>query len=602
MSKLNSSKTEWILSPLYKSDGDPKMTKDRSLVEKANYQFINKWKSRSDYLTDPKVLTEAFSEYEKINRFFGSSGNLGYYFDLRTSQDQLSPDLKAKETKVQDFTKKIHNDINFFTIRIASIDPKLQSKFLKYPGLSLYKHFLEREFLNAKYLLSEPEEKILVLSSKTGFSNWVQMVSTFLSKQERAVQTAEGIKTKSFSAIQSLLSDKNKKIRDSAAGALNDILSSNLDVAVEELNSVLEYKKVNDELRGFSRADQSRHISDDIETKVVDSLIEAVSARNSIAHRYYELKAKLLGVPKLAYHERNVEILDLDLKYTYPQASELVYQVLAKLDPEFGEIFKGFVENGQIDVFPRKGKRSGAFCAADLLVNPTYILLNFSNQLRDVITIAHETGHGINDELMRQTQNSLNFSTPMSTAEVASTFMEDFVLQELIKDATPAARLSIMMSKLNDDISSIFRQVALYKCELELHRSYREKGYLSAEEIGNIFQTSMAAYMGDFVEQPDSAKNWWIYWSHIRYFFYVYSYASGLLISKSLQSSVKKDQRFILKVKDFLSAGRSDSPQVILARAGVDISKTNFWDKGLDEVEKLLGDTESLARTLGKIV
>jgi oligoendopeptidase F len=228
-------------------------------------------------------------------------------------------------------------------------------------------------------------------------------------------------------------------------------------------------------------------------------------------------------------------------------------------------------------------------------------MLNHTNQLKDVLTIAHELGHAINSELMKEKQNSLNFDTTPATAEVASTFMEDFVLQELLKEADDQTRLVLLMQKLNDDISTIVRQIACYKFEQELHAQFREKGYLSKEEIGKLFQKHMEAYMGDYVEQSEGSENWWIHWSHIRTYFYNYSYASGLLISKALQTRVKSDPKFIESVKLFLSAGTSKSPKDIFLETGIDITKKEFWEEGLKEVENLLNEVETLAKKLGKI-
>jgi len=221
--------------------------------------------------------------------------------------------------------------------------------------------------------------------------------------------------------------------------------------------------------------------------------------------------------------------------------------------------------------------------------------------LKDVETLAHELGHGINDELMKEKQNSINFGTPLSTAEVASTFVEDFVMDELMREADDETRLALMVTKLDSDISSIMRQIACYKFEQDLHKEFREKGHLSKDDIGKIFMKNMKDYMGDAVEQSPGSQNWWVYWSHIRSFFYVYSYSSGLLISKSLQASVKKDKKFIEKVKEFLSSGLSASPKDIFKKTGIDITDKGFWNNGLDEVESLLGETEKLAKKLGKI-
>jgi oligoendopeptidase F len=398
-----------------------------------------------------------------------------------------------------------------------------------------------------------------------------------------------------------LTNSSQKKIRDKAAQAFNEILEKHVDVAENELNAVLQNKKIMDSLRNFTRADSSRHMADDMDTEVVDALTKAVTKRFSISQDYYKLKAKLLGVSKLEYHERNVPIGKLDKKYTYEEAYQLVMNVFQKLDNEFAMIFSTFQEQGQIDVSPKKGKHGGAFATTMTLKTPTYILLNHNDDLDNVTTLAHELGHGINNELIRAKQNELNFGTPTSTAEVASTFMEDFVLQELEREADDELRLSLMMMKLNDDISTIFRQIAFYNFEKELHAEFRAKGYLSKEEIGTLFQKHMMSFMGTAVEQSKGSENWWIYVSHFRYFFYVYSYAGGLLISKSLQASVKKDPTFITEVKEFLGAGMTDSPKNIFKKLQIDITKPSFWDEGLDEIEGLLSEATKLATKLKKI-
>jgi oligoendopeptidase F len=596
------SKTRWDLTPLYSGDNDPGMAEDRRMVEEKSYAFINAWKDRDDYLSDPAMLRQALDQYEDWKRRWGTDGNEGYYFWLRTQQDQNDPKLKAAFNKIEEFSKKIENDSQFFHLRIARIKPGDQKKFLDSPALAKYRHFLERIFAESRYHLSEPEEKILNLKSSTSYANWTRMTSGFLSKEERVVVLEDGSRaSEPFTGIIGLMNSRTRKVRDTAAAAFNAILAKHVDVAEAELNSVLQNKKVDDELRGAPRPDALRHLADDIESEVVDTLVDAVSKRFAISSRYYQLKAKLLHVKQLKYHERNVEYGQVAKPYPYKQSVSLVQRVMVKLDPEFAAIFEGFVRNGQIDAFPRKGKDSGAFCIHHLMVQPTYILLNHTNKMHDVLTIAHELGHGINNELIRKKQHALDFGTPTSTAEVASTFMEDFVLEEILHKADEELRLAIMMQKLNDDVSSIFRQVACYRFEQDLHVRFREKGYLSKEEIGKLFQDHMQAYMGDAVEQSEGSENWWVYWNHIRYFFYVYSYASGLLISKSLQNGVKKDPAFIHKVKEFLSAGLSDSPKNIFARLGINIADRQFWNKGLDEVENLLQETTALAKKMGKI-
>lgn len=592
----------WNLRLLFDNDEDPQIEKKRKTVEQKSRAFISAWKDRTDYLANPFLLRKALDEYEEWKRYYGSEGDEGYYFWLRTSQNQTDPDLKAKFNLIEEFSKKIQNDIQFFALRIAKVPDRLQKKFLLSPHLKKYRHYLERLFAESRYLLSEPEERILNLKSSSSYANWVKMTSSFLAKEERAVISESGQRgIKPFSEIASLMNSRQKRVRDTAAKVFNDILRSHVDVAEAEINSVLANKKVDDDLRGFARPDLARHISDDIETEIVDTLIKTVSDRFDIPSRFYELKARLLKVRKLQYHERNVEYGTISGKYPYRNALNIVRKVFSKLDREFVRILDGFIRNGQFDVYPRKGKAGGAFCAHNLISQPTFILLNHTNRLNDVLTLAHELGHGINNELIRGKQHSLYFGTPISTAEVASTFMEDFVLQEIIRKTDEEKRLSVMMMKLNDDVSTIFRQVACYRFEQELHDQFRKRGYLSQEEIGKLFQKHMKSYMGNAVAQSPGSENWWVYWGHIRSFFYVYSYASGLLISKSLQNSVKDDPRFIREVKEFLSAGLSDSPKNIFRGLGVDISDRHFWNRGLEEVETLLNQTALLAVKLGKI-
>jgi oligoendopeptidase F len=401
--------------------------------------------------------------------------------------------------------------------------------------------------------------------------------------------------TKGFGDLLDLVDSQNKEVRDASAKALNEIFAKHVDVAEHELNSILQDKKVNDELRGLDRPDKVRHISDDLESDVVDTLIATVSARNSLAQRYYALKAKLMGVNKLAYHERNVPLGNLNIKYPYQKAVEIVKNTFADLDRDFAEIFTDMVAKGQLDVFPMKGKYAGAFCTHKRLGDPSYVLLNHTDRLSDVLTIAHEMGHAINNYLIARTQNALNNDTPLSTAEVASTFMEDFAFERVSLDYTDGDKLYLIMEKLGDDISTIFRQVACYRFEQELHKSYRKKNYLTQEEIGTLFLKHMHAYMGNAVEQSAGSQNWWVYWSHIRSFFYVYSYSSGQLISKALQSMVRRDKSEIAKVKKFLAAGLSEPPKKLFLDMGIDITDAGFWNKGLDEVEELLNQAESLA-------
>ena len=598
---------EWNLKGLIPEGGVEGFIKEWEKLKEEYEKFINKWKDRKDYLEKPEVLKEALDEYEELAKNYGNGGREAYYYWLKNKQDQEDNEVKAIINKIEEKLVKLSNELQFFMMRIAKIPAEEQKKFLEYEGLKEYKHLLEMSFRDSKHLLSEEQEKIMRLKGTTSYDKWVEMVERMISKEVRTITDEEGKNCeKNFEELMSMISSTNKKVRDEAAKNVNEILKGVSDTATEEINAILTNKRVDDELRGFTRPDEERHLSDDIETEVVDKLVEAVTENFDIAKEYYELKAKLLGLEKLAYHERNVTYITgkEEQKYDYDKGIRTVEKVMKNFNDgeELLRIFKDFVEKGLIDVMPKKGKHGGAFCIHWNKNVPTYILLNYTNRLRDVTTIAHECGHGINNELIRKKENSLNFGTPTSTAEVASTFMEDYVIRELLKDnEDEELKMEVMMNKLNDEISSIIRQIACYNYEKELHEIFREKGYLSKEVIGEMFKKHMSAYMGEFVEQNPGSENWWVYWGHIRRFFYNYSYASGLLISKYLQRKVNEKPEFINEVKEFLSTGTSKSPKEIFEGMGININDKEFWNEGMKEIRTLLEETKELAKKLGKI-
>ncbi len=601
MTSIDTSKTTWDLSLLLAGDDDPAIKAYRAAITKATDAFVSKWRDRTDYLTEVKALKTALDELEQWERLPGL-GNEHFYFGLRTTTDSANAALQAKDSQAVEFLQSVINKMQFFWLNISKIDPKLHTRFLEAPELADYRHYLENKFAEATHRLSEAEEKILTLKQTVAHDKWQEMTERFLSQAESEVKNEAGeTVTTGLETILTLLSSRNKTTRDGAVGPLNQMLRNYLDMAESEMNALLANKKIDDELRGYTRPDAARHQEDDIETGVVDTLTEAVAGRFDISQRFYALKAKLLGQDKLAYHERNVPYGKVEKVYRFPEAAALVYDVFTKVDSEFGSIFKRFVEAGQVDVFPRKGKRGGAFCTIRGLDHPVYVMLNHTDKLQDVSTIAHEFGHAINHELAKQ-QNALNYGISVATAEVASTFMEGFVLERLLEEADDELRLALMVDQLNGNVSSIMRQIAFYRFEQDLHANFRKSGFLPREEIGKLFRTHMQSYMGDAVTQDPGSENWWLYVTHFRAMFYVYSYASGELISIALRAKVKAEPSFINEVRNqFLTAGVSKSARTMFGDMGIDIADKAFWEKGLAEIDQLLTETEKLAQKLGKI-
>ncbi|MBN1374253.1 M3 family oligoendopeptidase [Candidatus Dojkabacteria bacterium] len=579
----------WDLSLLYKSDSDPQIEKDVKISKKEISDFVKKYKTAKAYLKDPKALHKALLDYEILANSNHSIDKAWFYYYLRRDQNAQDITIKKQFNNINQTATELSNSLTFFTLKISKIPKNLQPKMLAYKPLQKYSHMLKRLFIEGKYLLSEKEENLFSLLSKPAYSNWTQFLEEQVNKTEGYVTTTKGIKKKQpFNQIIENLSSRDSKLRDSSAKIIHKIVYEKREIATEELNSILEFKRVSDKLRGHIRPDEARHISDDIDTSVVDAMVSAVTKRFDLSKRYYKARARILGKKRLKYHERTFPLNPKSLKYEFSQAQKIVLSTYTSLDPELGELAKNFFSQRRFDVFPQKGKSGGAYCAAVKPKYPTYILLNYSGNESDILTIAHELGHGINNELIAKHQDILNYGTPTSTAEVASTFFEDFVFENLNKSISDSTKRLLLMDKLGNDVSTIFRQVALYNFEKELHATFRKQMYLSAKEISAMFKTHMQAYMGPAVSADKGSENWWVHWSHIRSPFYVYSYASGLLISKALQAMVQKDPKTISKVKTFLSTGLSKSPKEIFLELGIDITKKEFWEKGLNRIDDML--------------
>lgn len=582
----------WNLKLLYSSIDDKQIENDIQKSKEQVKLFVDKWKENKEYLNNPKTLSIALKEYESLMEDPGICTKPSYYIFLLRSLNQQDPELKARENLLHRICLELENSIQFFTINISKIEKEKQEMFLKSPHLVKYKHFLKTSFDSARYVLSDKEEKIFNLQSKTSYSNWVDMTSQLLSKQTLKVIDQEGDTLEVlYSEVSKYLDSRNKKVRDSVAKEFYDINKKYSEIAEFEINSILENKKTSDNYRGIKNPDTIRLLGDDMEKEVVDTLRETVTKNFDISQRFYKLKAKILNQKNLSYYERNVKLGEIEKEYPFEESISLVKETFDKIDMEFKEILDKFINIGTYDVYPAKSKQGGAFCVSVGSKYPTYILLNHNNQLQDILTIAHESGHGIHTQYSN-TQNPLNQGYSTACAEVASTFFEDFVLESLSKGLGKNEKDLLLFKSLEDDISTIFRQIACYNFELELHKQYNERGYLASYDVSKIFVSEMTKYLGPFVLKDKHMELGWIYWSHIRSFFYTYSYASGQLISKYLQNIVRENQENIGLVKDFFKAGDSKSPKDIFFDMRVDISKKDFWEKGIQSIEEKLSYLE----------
>ena len=582
----------------------------RQKAEEIFSSFKNKRENREDYLSDSKALKEALDEYEKIqdwtrwNGFWNDFGVIwseSFYYRMQTCLHSDDQEIRAKSNQADDFAIKLQNEILFFELKLARISPEKQSEFLSDPLLAPYYHFLEKQFASSKYLLSPEWEKMMNLLSKTSYENWESMTAKFLSKSQREIDLPSWKKQATLEELLTYTCDKDENIRKQAIQAVNEIHLETREMAENEINSILEYKKTTDELRWFSSAEEFLTVRDDISLQTVQTMVDSVKDAYDFSRDFYKFKADLFWVKSFSYSEKSLHYGSLEKEYTFDEAVNLCQQTLWKWDSELLEIFNKSLEDWMIDVFPQKWKHWWWFCTDSSKWLPVYILMNYTNKLRDVSTLIHESGHNACNQLQKKNLNALEYWAAISLAETPSTFYES-LLQDLLQSTlTDEELLVYRVGVLDDMVATVSRQVAEYRFEQDLHKLFREKWYLWADEIWKLFIQHMSDYTWEWIHYDEFDANRRISRSHTRMFFYVYSYASGYLISQSMLRKLKNWSLTINQVKSFFAAWSSKSPEEIFMDMWIDITKKEFRDEGLDSLKEYLNETIELAKKLGKI-
>ncbi len=579
--------TTWDLTALYQSPDDPQIEKDLDKYYQKRKDFAQNYQNRTDYLKDEGKLRTALKEYEQLLEELNGARPL-MYFHYLTSIQSGSHQAQAKLNKVTTQLTKAQNQLTFFPIKLGKIDPAYQEKFLKSEKLKRYHYLLKRRFELAKYDLKEEQEKIINLTDQTSHQMWVKGVEKAVNQKTINFQGADLPLSAAIQKIPELPDEKRQNLHQKLLTKAREVE----EFAENEINAVITYKQIEDELRGFSKAYQSTILYSENEEEIVLNLVDTITKSFSLTHRFYQLKAKLLNKETLTYADRSAKLDGFNPEYPFDQSFKVVKQAFSNLDDQFADILESMLENGQIDIFPRQGKVSGAFCSSSTN-NPTYVLLNHTNDFNSVTTFAHEMGHAIHSELSKS-QPVIYEKYSTSTAETASTFFEQFAFEELIKNFGKEQKIIALHNQIQDDINTVFRQIALFNFEQDLHQAIKASGFLNAQQIGELLNKHSSAYLGKLFDLTELDGSFFILWSHIRYFFYTYTYAYGHLISKALIRKTKKDPEFIKKVKQFLSAGGSDTPKNIFADIGIDISQPRFFKQGLKQIEHEIEKLEEM--------
>jgi oligoendopeptidase F len=544
---------------------------------------------------DAGALAEFLTRLVDLNDAIGRAGN---YAGLQFSTDTTDPARGALMQMVEERSTAIATKLVFFELEWAALSDERVEELLADDRLGFARHHLRAARRYRPHLLTEPEEIVLTEKSVTGASAWQRLFE----EQVSAISvTLDGTELP-LEAGLARLHAPDRAVRQEAAEAVTAALAPNLRTRAFVLNTLLADKATDDRLRHYESWIASRNLANEATDDSVQALVDAVQSRYEIPQRWYKLKARLLGMDRLADYDRMASVADTDSEIGWNEATGIVLDAYASFSPELADTARLFFD-GWIDAPARPGKRPGAFCAYTVPTHHPYVLLNWTARRRDVLTLAHELGHGCHAYLARP-QGAFHQTTPLTLAETASVFGETVTfgrLLDVIDD--PNERLALLASNLEDQIATVFRQTAMNRFEHAIHTARREEGELSVERIGEAWAESQIAMLGDAVEVTEGYRTWWSYIPHfIGTPGYVYAYAYGQLLALSVYARYEEEgPDFVPRYLDLLRAGGSMAPEELGQIVGVDLADPGFWDRGLDIVERRLVETEAAAAATGRV-
>jgi len=547
---------------------------------------------------DGPGLAAAMHELAALQELVGRAGSFAM---LRFATATADPERGALLQKVQERGTQIETTLLFFDLEWAALDDELAEALLASDGLDFCRHHLRSARRYRPHLLSEPEERILAEKALTSSSAWARLFE----EQAAAisVELPDAEQPVALEIALSRLFSPERDERRTAAEAVTRALEPGLRVRGYVLNTLLAEKMVDDRLRSYPHWLASRNLANEASDESVNALIEAVRGRYELPRRWYRLKARLLGVDKLADYDRMASVTAEDESIPWARAKDMVLESFAGFAPELADTARAFFDEHRIDAPVRPGKRGGAFCSYTVPSAAPYVMLNYTARRRDVLTLAHELGHGVHAALARH-QGVFHFSTPLTLAETASVFGETLVFGRLLDEApTPASRLGLLAESIEGSIATVFRQIAMNRFEHLAHTNRREQGELSLDRIGDLWTESQEELLGDAVEVTDDYRLWWSYIPHfINSPGYVYAYAYGQLLALAVYGRYEEQGAdFAPAYLELLSAGGSMPPEELGAIVGIDLADPGFWDRGLDLVERQLEAAEAAAQESGRV-
>lgn len=591
---LTAADVAWDLEPLVGGEGLAGV--ERLLDEAADAVVrLESWRGRIADLDAPQ-LAEVMSDLAAYDDLLGRAGS---YVGLRYATDTADAEAGAAMMSFQETAAQLSTRIIFLELEWAEVDDERAEQLLAADDLAFCRHWLRSARRYHPHLLSEPEEAVLAEKSVTGSSAWSRLFDDLTSAI--VVELPDG--TVSLEQGLSMLGSPDREVRRIAAEAVTAGLQPGLRTRAYVFNTLMADKSIDDRLRSYDSWIASRNLSNEASDASVQALIDAVVSRYDIPQRWYRLKAGLLGVDRIADFDRMASVAEVDEEFTWSRASEIVLDAYGSFSDEMAGVVRTFLDEGWIDAPIRPGKRPGAFCSYTVPSAHPYLLLNWTSRRRDVLTLAHELGHGLHAYLARE-QGIFHQTTPLTLAETASVFGETVTFGRLLADtADPSARLALLAESLEGQIATVFRQIAMNRFEDAVHTHRREVGELSVEDFAEKWVASQAAMLGGSVEITEGYRSWWSYIPHfIGSPGYVYAYAYGQLLALAVYAQYEaQGAAFVPDYLDLLRAGGSMAPEELGRIVGVDLGDPAFWSGGLAIIDAQLAEAEQAARDAGRL-
>jgi len=599
MSASTAAGVVWDLSDLYRGPDDPRIDRDlASAHERARaFEAAHRGKVAVAGGPAPDFLLNALKELESLSEQMDRSG---VYASLVHAAKTDEPAHGALLSRTREKRTEINKHLIFFDLEWVQVADADAARLAADPRLARYRHFLEQKRAWKPHYLSEPEEKVLEEKSVTGRAAFVRLFDETVAALRCPFEHGGHTEPMPVQQILSKLYDPDRGVRRSAAAALTQGLRDNARLLTFVFNTLVLDHRSDCTLRRFDSVMGPRHLANEISDAVVEALMTATERHQETFRRYYRLKGRLLGLDQLYDYDRYAPVSGDLPSCDWAMAREIVEGSYTAFDPKAGAIIREFFARHWIDAELRPGKRGGAFSSSAVPSVHPYILLNYTDKVRDVMTLAHELGHGLHQYLSRGA-GYFQCDTPLTTAETASVFGEMLTFRRLqVLYPEPRVRLALLCGKIEDGFATVFRQVVLTRFEQSLHRAREERGELTTEQINELWTAANAPMHGDVVRLTDDYGWWWLYIGHfIHVPFYCYAYAFGeLLVLALVQKYTQEGSAFVPKYLELLASGGSDAPHVLLAKLGVDVTDPAFWELGLRLLGDMVSDAESLAAQL----